>query len=654
MNLAAIAISWCLLAQVNDRYAPKLERSKGAPAAKFESGGEPASRPARARGPAIDDTLGGREPADEAPRFGSQQQEEAAPDSNLPAVDKGPRARLRPPELLFRALENPIEGALRGKPLTLLTAVSRSTDRQQQLKITQAYWRLCTAHAEYHWARDGRDRLKQFTEPHTNSPGTLSARAAARADVLDAELAVTQAQQELAELLGMQSEAALPLTTDRPHVGGYNLYYEAIFGNRPAPPRIRLVHRTLPLRQKSIDYHGEAIVAALDVVDASGEKFHDAGEDLHTLLAALNQLKLERRAFLVAVREYNQDIAEYLFTVIPAGTSDKVLVSKLVLNSERPAQPPAGRSKPRDSEAPAESPENNDQAALDDTTEAELRIANYQPDNSGVDESGVYEPLLKVSSQPLRVQKLASLLHWDRDLPPDAGQPVSLFDCLRQVAPDNRMALIAAYWRTREQAARYQALNDHSQQLNALSAVAIGMRDRPGIAEAGVRLQAARRSAHAAVTDAHVALLTAEYNLTQLAGRRVDEPWLLPATPPQSGGYQIGAQASKRQPHRAELLRRQYTELEERADSVIQCDAERAALLRDRTSSTDLSAGLSHLDRILWAAARQNHQTLDFLSDLTGYNIAIARYALAIMPAGISNDELVKMLVIARTARGDT
>ena len=94
----------------------------------------------------------------------------------------------------------------------------------------------------------------KYTEDETSKPETLSARAAARADVVDSQLAVVQAQQELAEQMGTQSENQLALAGDRPHVGGYDTHYEEIFSGRAPPPRIQLIHRTLSLRRKAIEF----------------------------------------------------------------------------------------------------------------------------------------------------------------------------------------------------------------------------------------------------------------------------------------------------------------------------------------------------------------------------------------------------------------
>src|SRR5690606_35831424 len=123
------------------------------------------------------------------------------------------------------------------------------------------------------------------------------------------------------------------------------------------------------------------------------------------------------------------------------------------------------------------------------STETEWTV-RYPGDLGGTAESGLYQGLLNVSSQPVRVQKLGYLLHWDRNLPTDSGDPLSLAACLRGVAPQNRMAAIQAFWRVRERAAALQLLNEQAQQLGTLKSIAIGLRDSTGMAEAAVRLQA--------------------------------------------------------------------------------------------------------------------------------------------------------------------
>ncbi len=415
----------------------------------------------------------------------------------LETIGAQPRQRLRPPELIAEALENPHQSALTGTPLTLSQALAKMSDRNQQLAVTKAYWQLAAAQASYHWALEQRDLLRDQTHSHTNHPGTLGARAAARADVRDAQLAVEQAQVELTNLIGPSDNRTAILTTDRPHVGDYRTNYESIFGNRPAPPRIRLVTRTLPVRRKAIDAHAEAIVAALDAVEATGEQFRTTGQGLPTLLDALAMLKQEREAFIAEVREYNLDIADYAFAVAPAGAAGRTLVSMLIRTSV-----PTTASDPNRAADPTEPalrktfrrslPSVGD-GARHSSTDADAWTAYYQQRGAtAVDTRGWYEGLLDVASPPVRVQKLGNLLHWDRNLSTDSGQPVALADCLRNAPVQNRMAVIAAFWRAREKAATVQLFQDEQEQLNALQSIAVPRPGFPFTPEPGVRLQAAR------------------------------------------------------------------------------------------------------------------------------------------------------------------
>lgn len=672
MSCVIIAIGWCLLAQPAgepDNFEPiPLKAGQGAPPAGLDGvpqgdsapSDQPTAAPERPAGDSPEDSPtadGSPAPPNKHGKTGEE------PPGGMETLPDRPPQRLRPPELIAEALENPRQEALSGTPLSLSQALVQARDRQHQLRIAQSYWRLAAAQAEYHWALKQRDVLADHTRPHGNLAGALGAQAAAEADVRDAQVAVEQTQQELADLVGTGGAGKLPLTIDRPHVGDYRTHYESIFGTQPPPPRIRLIHRTLPLRRKAIDAHAEAIVAAIDAVNAAGEPFRSSGQGLPTLLETIDLLKHERRAFIALVRDYNLDIAEYAFAVAPAGAGGDTLVSMLIRTSPPPGNLPTraqeGNSDPSIRKTFRQpSPDRGASAAdADDWT------SNYpnELDSGAADDPGMYQALLAVAHHPLRVQKLGNLLHWDRNLPPDAGQPVALAECLRGVPAPNRLSMIRAYWRARQYAARFQVLNEQQEQLNALQSVAIGQRDQPGMAEAGVRLQAARRSARAAIFDAQLALIAAQFELTLATGRPLAESWLLPSTPPQSGRYLVSKNAGRGSPrgaHWADMTTLQYEKLSERADAVIQCDAHRAELVlqarRNESGPHAADDQMTPLDRVIWATGRQNEQTLAFLADLTDYNMAIADYALNTLPETLSGDDLAGKLAIARSTLRDS
>jgi hypothetical protein len=169
------------------------------------------------------------------------------------------------------------------------------------------------------------------------------------------------------------------------------------------------------------------------------------------------------------------------------------------------------------------------------------------------------------------------------------------------------------------------------------------------MAAAAVRLHAARQIAEADLLAANLALLLAEFHLTQVAGRPLEEPWILPATPPQSGRYIVADKLGGPAQHWAAAVTMRHGQLEQRAQAVIHADEQRAGLA---SGGNTQPSNTSPLDGALWSVTQQRARSLDFLRDLTEYNIAIARYALATLPPNIPSDELIKKLVIERTARG--
>ena len=113
------------------------------------------------------------------------------------------RPRFSPKHWKSRARERSSARRLDSAP-----ALAVGGGRERQLKIAQAYWRLSTAEASYHWSLDERERLRHYTEAHTNSVATLGARASARTVVRDAQLGVAQAQQELNDLMARRPRPA--------------------------------------------------------------------------------------------------------------------------------------------------------------------------------------------------------------------------------------------------------------------------------------------------------------------------------------------------------------------------------------------------------------------------------------------------------------
>jgi hypothetical protein len=685
MSYVLVAVSVFLAAQVpGGDFQPTQRPRRGAPAADLGEAPRQA-QPQRSQQPAAStaqpgfpdlpaadpyaDPYENQQPA-AAPVRGPAAPSSAAAQPMQPVDDGQHPQRLRPPELIAEALENPKQGAVVGTPTTLAQAMAGVSDRNQQLAIAKAYWRLATAQADYHWSLTQRDLLRDQTRSQTNQPGTLSARAAARADVRAAQLGVDRAQAELASLIPPNPQRTAPLTVDRPHVGEYRTNFDEIFGNRPVPGRLRLVNRTLPVRRQAIDAHAEAIVAAMDAVEATGEQFRTTGQGIATLLDAIDLLKQERKAFIAEVREYNQEIAEYAFAVAPSGAANQTLVSMLIrttppVTAQDPRQPtdPAQPQLRRTFRRPLEAGDGASLRTSIDSDRVTVRRQLGFPDAPAEDQSAAtvnldqswYATFLELANQPQRVQKLSNLMHWDRNYSPEVGKPISLATYLRDVPAPTRLAAIEAFWQAREKAAALQLLYDQLEQLNSLQPLAIPRAGQEGLAEAGVRLQAARRSTRASILDAQADLMTAQARLIEVLGRPADANWLLPATPPQSGRYVVSIKARRgfAQGSRwAERIALEYDKLQHRGDALMQADAHRMQLLAEVNEfGPDRSAGerMTMVDKVLWSIHRQNQIGRGFLRDLTEYNMAIANYAILSQPETVSGEQLAAKLAIPRS-----
>ena len=92
---------------------------------------------------------------------------------------------------------------------------------------------------------------------------------------------------------------------------------------------------------------------------------------------------------------------------------------------------------------------------------------------------------------------------------------------------------------TRENIAQYQALAIELEQIEMLTPVVLRMRQASGGPEAMLRLRLARFSLKAQQTETQITLTINQFQLTQLAHRSLDGPWLLPTTTPHGGSYHL-------------------------------------------------------------------------------------------------------------------
>ncbi len=240
-------------------------------------------------------------------------------------------------QLVVDALALPTDGTITGRPISLLTAVAAVPDRAKQLEAVHAYWRLVEAIGGYRYCHERQQRLARLKAAGDEAADLRTAQAIAVAQLHEAELQATSAQHELAAKLDFPETAPLPLPADRPLTEAYRTRFAEFFANRKAPDRLRMLDQTLPLRQRAVDSHAAAVLAAEEALDAAIE-LQAGGQRAWPALRALESQVREQRAFIAAVCRYNDDIVDYSLAVIPPQTSAAVLVSTLIKQARPSAE----------------------------------------------------------------------------------------------------------------------------------------------------------------------------------------------------------------------------------------------------------------------------------------------------------------------------
>jgi len=261
---------------------------------------------------------------------------------------------------------------------------------------------------------------------------------------------------------------------------------------------------------------------------------------------------------------------------------------------------------------------------------------------------GLYPALLD-KKPAVRAKLLASDLCWQRTLPDQQGESIELKQCLEGLSGDDRRQAITAYWNAAQKAAEYQVWVEKVESLEQLVPIAMEQRNERLGAEAMLDLHAARMAAQADLLRAHLGLLDAQFQLTRRVGHPLSSPWLLPATVPHAGRYDMKLEAQRPELVESWPLKRLATVipalaggLEERASAVVQADTARAS------RAASYRTGAQPMAPVLVSIDHQAEETLAFLETLTRYNEAIADYAIAVLPSTTSGEQLAKTLVVIR------
>lgn len=547
--------------------------------------------------------------------------------------------------------------------LSLVEVFSRIRERAKQVEAVEAYWRLSSAVLDYQFARRHRDQFGELNQDDAQlSSQVRSARSANRAAVTDALISATAAQHDLAKLMRLGPRDKLPVPQDLPRVGDYNTGEEQLFSERrPPSPEQRLLLAALPVRRKAIDDYARSIVAAEDAVQAVADEYQQGKGDIHGLMASLDHLSRQRKAFSTAVRRYNIDIAGYALSVAPASATPQQLSDMLVKSRPRSGEATLRGDRPRDAGPTLGSPRTT---FADPARDAAPREADSRPRVSGPfaprrtsnyraadADAPLYESLEELDDK-LRSQRLGEQIYRLQLVPQGTGKGVRLETILKRVAAADRYTVIDDYWTAAEKLALYQTLWQTKDQLDVLTPAAARFGNQPGGSVAMVRLNAAKLATAAAIKDLEVSVLETTFDVTRDARGSLAEAWLATAIGPHTARYRTVVESLPEKVVAAQGLHHLAAGLPEYAQRLRQLAA--AVVLSDRArveAMARLNTKAAAVEQSLSAIQTQADQTRQFIRTATRYNRAIAAYALAVAPAAISADQLLARLVIVRPAR---
>ncbi len=450
--------------------------------------------------------------------------------------------------------------ALDGAEVSLLQAVGRAIGSPRRREVITAYWKLSAALARLAVVSHEAQRIRRLeATSRLDAGGAASGRlqsagASAEARRREALLEVQLAQASLSSLLADKPTEWRP--GDPPHVGVYRTEFERLFATRPAPARLRLLHRSLPKRHEVILARTNAARASVDVLAVAQNAYRQGRGSAAGVLDRMAALREQRMAFIDAVLAYNLEIAEYALAVANPNAPARLLTPMLIKVGTAPdasrtdpdvarsdsrvpsvAFPPAsastrkphggatGQPTPADEPLDAASEKTPlkttpmDRSALMNPRSPQPRdarrrsankpVARSPGDDSDSDDSDSadsateadgYEGLRNLPAAK-QTEMLSALLHWDRSSSrATPGRPLTLNDCLARAPVAPRRRVLEAYWAARQQAAFAQVLAEQLEHCKMLVYATLSREEQPQSPTAMLDLQAAKDKVAA---DAH-------------------------------------------------------------------------------------------------------------------------------------------------------
>jgi hypothetical protein len=261
-----------------------------------------------------------------------------APRASAPAGAQPPLVpidakALAPAKTLIRqALTAPEKEPLHGKPVSLRTSIELASGNRPHVNTVRAYWKLSFTIADYHFSVEEAEFLMNLPSPQSTHHQALlkSHQACAEARQAASRLAVLQAQQDLAGPVSAATDDDLPIASDVPFVGVYRTHFDELNSRGAAPDHLRHIDRALPVMHQLIHSRATAVFAAAEAVEELERAYEEGKVDLTAVTDSHERLRRQRREFLASVRNYNEQIARYAFSVAVPGLAPDRIVGMLI------------------------------------------------------------------------------------------------------------------------------------------------------------------------------------------------------------------------------------------------------------------------------------------------------------------------------------
>ena len=231
--------------------------------------------------------------------------------------------------LIQQFLQQPLSAENNQTTVDLHRLLARANDSSLRLGVVKAYWQWTFCCSQQRLYEQQMARLQSIDPGDTGVSGYESAKALLKIRQQQNELDLIEARHELSTLT-LVSIGELTWPGDFPVVGRFRTEYELLFQNRQAPPAIEKINLALPKIWQLL----VAQSAAVEVLGKSleeSEAAYEAGElSMSALLVSYQQLEQVEQQYLLTVKRYNVEIAEYVIAVTGQTSSRERLVGMLI------------------------------------------------------------------------------------------------------------------------------------------------------------------------------------------------------------------------------------------------------------------------------------------------------------------------------------